>query len=399
MRAVLLLLGTLPLGLAGLDGTGDMGNYTTLGAGRQPAHTQAAASGDFFYTGGVIGLRPGTNDLPDGVEAQTRQALENVRGMLRAEGMDLSHVVRSNVFLTDTRHFQAMNAVYRTYFRDDPPTRATVRADLPVPGALVQVAMVAARPGVERSVVTPRGMRTPDLPYSWGMLAGNTLFVAGATSRNPETYEPVSGDIATQTRQVLENIGTVLAGAGMGYDDVASCNVFLDDPRDFRAMNEMYATFFSVNPPARATVRASLMNPVFLVEIQCTAVRGAGRQVVAAEGAVRSTSPFSPAIRVGADLYLAGMVGRGPTGYTPGDVEAQTRQTLANIRATLEAAEMSFADVADIAAFVADIRHASTMENVLRDMMPSPSPTLTIVGSQLMSPDALVEIMMTAARQ
>jgi 2-iminobutanoate/2-iminopropanoate deaminase len=399
MRAVLLLLGTLPLGLAALDGTGDTKNDSNLGAGWQPAHSLAAASGDFFYTGGVIGLRPGTNDLPDGVEAQTRQALENVRAILSAEGMNPSHVVRSNVFLTDTRHFQAMNAVYRTYFPEVPPTRATVRADLPVPGALVQVAMVAARPGVERSVVTPRGMRTPDLPYNWGMLAGNTLFVAGATSRNPETYEPVSGDIATQTRQVLENIGAVLEGAGMDYADVVSCNVFLDDPREFQAMNQVYATFFPTDPPARATVRAGLMNPLFNTEIQCVAVRDGDRQVIVAEGAARPTSPYSPAILTRDNLYLAGMVGRGPTGYAPGDIEAQTRQTLQNIRATLEAAEMSFADVADIVAFVTDIRHASAMENVLRDMMPSPSPTLTIVGSQLMSPDALVEIMMTAIRQ
>jgi 2-iminobutanoate/2-iminopropanoate deaminase len=242
-------------------------------------------------------------------------------------------------------------------------------------------------------------MRTPDLPYSWGILAGNTLFVAGATSRNPETYEPVGGDIATQTRQVLHNVGAVLAGAGMDYQDVTSCNVFLDDPRDFSAMNEVYATFFTADPPARATVRAGLMNPVFRAEIQCVAVRGDSRIVVAAEGAVRSTSPFSPAIQVGADLYLAGMVGRGPRGYAPGDVEAQTRQTLANIQATLAAAEMSFADVSDIVAFVTDIRHAPAIENVIRELMPSPLPALTIVGSQLMSPDALVEIMMTAGRR
>jgi 2-iminobutanoate/2-iminopropanoate deaminase len=399
MRSALLLLGTLPLVLTIL---GDTGDTELLKAGRavpEPASPVAEISNDFFYTGGVVGDRPDGAGIPEGVEAQIRQALENVQGMLRAEGMDLSHVVRSNVFLTDTRHFQEMNAVYRTFFPEDPPTRATVRADLPLKGALVQVAMVAARPGVERTVVTPRGMRTPDLPYSWGILAGNTLFVAGATSRNPETYEPVGGDIATQTRQVLHNVGAVLAGAGMDYEDVTSCNVFLDDPRDFSAMNEVYATFFTADPPARATVRAGLMNPVFRAEIQCVAVRGDSRKVVVAEGAVRSTSPFSPAIQVGADLYLAGMVGRGPTGYAPGDVEAQTRQTLTNIQATLYTAEMSFADVSDIVAFVTDIRHAPAIENVIRELMPSPLPALTLVGSQLMSPDALVEIMMTAGRR
>ncbi len=121
MRAVLLLLGTLPLGLVALGGSCDPEVVNPGDATPGPRRGAAVLSDEFFYTGGVIGVRPGAGDLPEGVEAQARQALENVRGMLRAEGMDLSHVVRSNVFLTDTRHFQAMNAVYRTYFPEDPP--------------------------------------------------------------------------------------------------------------------------------------------------------------------------------------------------------------------------------------------------------------------------------------
>jgi 2-iminobutanoate/2-iminopropanoate deaminase len=273
-----------------------------------------------------------------------------------------------------------------------------VQADIAIPGALAEIAMVAARPGLERKVIIPEGMKTPELPYSWGILAGNTLFIAGATSRNPETYQPVTGDTATQTKQVMENIGAVLRGAGMDYKDVVSCKVFLDDARDFQAMNEVYRTFFPEDPPARATVRARLMNSAFTTEIQCVAVKDPSRKVVVAEGASRSSSPFSPAIQVGDRLYLAGFVGRGPDGFAAGDVKAQTKQTLANLEATLKAAGMDFTNVVDAMVYLSDIRHYQAMNEVYREILPTPPPARATVGSQLMSPDALVEIMMVATR-
>ncbi|MFB3111389.1 MAG: RidA family protein [Gemmatimonadales bacterium] len=355
-----------------------------------------SSAGEFVYVSGVVGRRPGSQELPDGIEAQVRQALENVRAALSSEGLDLSHVVSSNVFLSDARNFQAMNEVYRTYFPNDPPTRATVEADLPVPGALVQLTMVAARREVSRRVITPGGMQSPGLPYSWGILAGNTLFIAGATSRNPTTYQPEGGDVASQTRRVMQNIGKVLDAADMDYGDVVGCKVFLSDARDFRAMSEVYSSFFPAPRPARATVRARLMNPAFRTEVQCVAVNDPSRRAVVAGGGPSPTGPFSPAIQVGDRLFLAGMLGRGPEGYAPGDARAQTRQALENILRTLEAGGLSFDDVVDVAVWITDIRTARAVEQIVRETVPDRP--VTVVGSGLMSTAGLVEIMMTAER-
>ena len=79
-----------------------------------------------------------------------------------------------------------MNSVYRQYFADNPPTRATVEADLPDPAALVQISVVATPD--ETEVVAPPGLRSPALPYSWGIRAGDVLFIAGATSREPDSW-------------------------------------------------------------------------------------------------------------------------------------------------------------------------------------------------------------------
>ncbi len=355
-----------------------------------------SSAGEFVYVSGVVGRRPGSQELPDGIEAQVRQALENVRAALSSEGLDLSHVVSSNVFLSDARNFQAMNEVYRTHFPNDPPTRATVEADLPVPGALVQLTMVAARREVSRRVITPGGMQSPGLPYSWGILAGNTLFIAGATSRNPTTYQPEGGDVASQTRRVMQNIGKVLDAANMDYGDVVGCKVFLSDARDFRAMSEVYSSFLPAPRPARATVRARLMNPAFRTEVQCVAVNDPSRRAVVAGGGPSPTGPFSPAIQVGDRLFLAGMLGRGPEGYAPGDARAQTRQALENILRTLEAGGLTFDDVVDVAVWITDIRTARAVEQIVRETVPDRP--VTVVGSGLMSTAGLVEIMMTAER-
>ncbi len=358
----------------------------------------AQTDGDLVYVAGTDGRRPGAGEVTGGITAQVRQTLENLQATLKEEGMDLSHVVSANVYLTDARSFQAMNEVYRTFFAVDPPVRATVQADLPAPGALVQISLVAARPDAARRVIAPRGLQSPQLPYSWGILVGDTLFIAGATSRAPETYQPKPGDMAAQTRQVLENVGAVLDSAEMSHDDIVACKVFLDEARAFQAMNGVYGTFFPADPPARATVRARLMNPAFLSEIQCVAVKDSSRRVVIAEGATRSRSPLSPAIQVGSRLYLSGMTGRGADGYAPGDVEGQTRQALDNLRATLHAAGMDFTDVREAVVYVTDIRTAETVSDVYREVMGNAAPPTTTVGTPLMSPAALVEIMMTASR-
>ncbi|MEM7417143.1 MAG: RidA family protein, partial [Gemmatimonadota bacterium] len=166
--------------------------------------------------------------LLETIEEQTEAALEEVGRRLEALGLTYRDVVVSNVFLRDSRLFQGMNGVYRTFFDTAPPTRATVEADLPNPDALIQFTFVATPDAKE--FVAPSGLRSPALPYSWGIRVGNTLFVSGATSRDPDTFQPVTGDVPTQTRRVFGNVGMVLEAGGMGYEDLVSCKVFLNDP-------------------------------------------------------------------------------------------------------------------------------------------------------------------------
>lgn len=107
-------------------------------------YSQAIRTGNFIFSAGQLGLDPSTMELvADGVEAQTRQVLTNLKHVLEAAGSSLSHAVKTTVFLTDMANFAAMNAVYAEYFPENPPARSTVAvAGLPK-GGLVEIEVIA----------------------------------------------------------------------------------------------------------------------------------------------------------------------------------------------------------------------------------------------------------------
>ena len=108
------------------------------------AYSQGIIAGGFVFTAGQIPLIPGTSNLREGgIEAQTRQVMNNIRGVLEAVGSSMDQVVKTTVFLADINDFAAFNAVYSEYFPQSPPARTTVQAGaLPI-GALIEVEAVA----------------------------------------------------------------------------------------------------------------------------------------------------------------------------------------------------------------------------------------------------------------
>ena len=110
-------------------------------------------------------------------------------------------------------------------------------------------------------------------PYAQGIKAGGMVFVSGQIPVNPATGELVT-DIAAATKQSLSNLAAVLQAAGCSMDQVVKTTVFLSDLKNFAAMNEVYAGFFKVNPPARSTVEVGALPKGAVVEIEAIAVIG-----------------------------------------------------------------------------------------------------------------------------
>ena len=108
-------------------------------------YSHAVVINDMVFTSGQLGLIPETGKLPEGVEAQTEQALINLRNVLKASGTDMEHVVKTTVFVQDLADFAKVNAVYAKFFATNPPARSCVKvAKLPA-GGLVEIEAVAVK--------------------------------------------------------------------------------------------------------------------------------------------------------------------------------------------------------------------------------------------------------------
>ncbi|MFC1812740.1 RidA family protein [Thermodesulfobacteriota bacterium] len=106
-------------------------------------------------------------------------------------------------------------------------------------------------------------------PYSQGIAAGSWIFVSGQLGMDPDSGELVGSDIASQSRQALENLRQIVMAGGGDLTDVVAVDVFLTDMGTFAEFNEIYQEFFSEHRPARAVVEVSALPREACVEIKC----------------------------------------------------------------------------------------------------------------------------------
>jgi enamine deaminase RidA (YjgF/YER057c/UK114 family) len=366
---------------------------TVINLGTPPSapYSHAIAADGLIYLSGVLADDANREIIGRGdVAAQTREVIGRLGARLAAAGSSLEQVVSVTVYLASAGDFAAMNEAYRTYWPHDPPTRTTVIADLVLPGALVEISMVAVPIGGERIAIhPPKWQRSPN-PYSYAIRTGDTLFLSGLVSRNGRENTVVPGDVPAQTRTVLDNAGEILEAAGMTHANVVSARVYLPDAATFGQMNGEYRKYFPA-PPVRATVRAGLASAPYLVEITLIA-SSSPRRIV--EPDVERNPNLSTAVVAGRRVYLSGMLGNRPD--NAGDAGAQTTETLTRIRRALEAAGCGLGDVVDSLVYLPDLRAYGPMNDAYRAFMGSGFPARATVGSGLFAPDGLVEIMMTA---
>ena len=113
-------------------------------------------------------------------------------------------------------------------------------------------------------------------PYSQAVRVGSTVFCSGQIPLDPTTGQIVSGDISAQTKRVLENIGAVLRAEGLSFENLVKTTIFLTDLGDFQIVNEIYASYFNNQPPARSTVQVSALPKGAKIEIEVIACANGG---------------------------------------------------------------------------------------------------------------------------
>ena len=108
-------------------------------------YSQGIDIGNLIFFSGQIPLNPETGEMPEGIEAQTKQALENVKGLLESQELDFSHVVKTTVFLDNMDDFNTVNSIYAQYFVEPYPARSAVEVGRLPKGALIEVEIIACK--------------------------------------------------------------------------------------------------------------------------------------------------------------------------------------------------------------------------------------------------------------
>jgi 2-iminobutanoate/2-iminopropanoate deaminase len=122
-----------------------------------------------------------------------------------------------------------------------------------------------------KTIIQPAKSAPAVGPYNHAIRAGDLLFCAGQIPLDPATGQLVPGDIKAQTQRVLENVKAILDDQNLTFANVVKSTVFLTNLADFAAMNEVYATYFTADFPARSTIQVAALPRAASVEIEVVA--------------------------------------------------------------------------------------------------------------------------------
>ena len=341
--------------------------------------------GDFLYVSGQ-GARDRDGRLPDTVDAQVRQTLENVKTIVEAAGLTLEHVVYSQVYLASlsSQSTDTLDRVWREYFPKQPPARAVLGVHRMPTDTPIEINAVAFRELSRRKSIVPAGSPS-NSPATPGVMAGDRLYLSGSFGADV-TSGNVPADPAAQVQLALDNMKRTLMAAGLDFRHVVFVNPYLTDNASDQ-MNAIYAKQFEFgNTPARATIRVASLPGGNTIEFTGVAVADLSKRVAVRPKNMRPSATASPCVFAG-DTYFCSA--KGP--FTPGPdkvqgiyattVEAQVRQSMRNLLDGLEEAGLTFANVVATNVYLDDIEDFPRMNRVYAQYFPDIFPTRTTIAT------------------
>jgi 2-iminobutanoate/2-iminopropanoate deaminase len=345
-------------------------------------YSPGVLAGNTLYISGQIDRDPQTGAQPKGIAEQTRMAMMNLGHVLREAGMTYGNVVTCHVQLADMGNYKEMNEVYGSFFGPDHyPARTTLEFPGLPGGANIEVSCVAYGDKSKITYVSPPAGTIPAAmgPYRPAVWAGDTLYVSGSGGRQPKTNE-LDPSIEGQTKQTMENIGQILAAAGLEHKDAVFTNVYFLDPNGYKGatygkLNSVYREYFRLGTaPSRASFCVSKLPGTIGVEITFIATRdrkNKGRAVPDSAGPSPTSS--NGGVLDGETLYTSGKSGSGAT------VKEQMRDSLESIRGILKLAGMEMRHIVDTHVYLKDINQMDAVNAIFKEYFPNTPPARTTV--------------------
>jgi len=340
--------------------------------------------GEFLYVSGQ-GAKKADGSMATSVDDQLRQCFLNIKAVVEAAGLTMNHVVMAQVYLTDAKSEDTLNAVWKEVFPTNPPARSTIGVAA-LPGSPVEVNAIATRDVARKQRVAPAGYPASS-PVSPGILVGDRLFLSGFLGRDINTGK-IPDDPAAQVELSLDRMRQTLKAAGMDYQNLVFVNPYHTGKMPVDVLNKVYASHFEFgNTPARATIQVNELPLGANIEFSGVAVKDLSQRRAVRPKNMAPSPTASPCVFAGDTLYCSAKSGfipgpqRGVYGST---VELQLRQTMRNLLDGLEEAGMDFSNVVWSNVYLDNVTDFAGMNRVYGQYFPGGVlPTRTTIQQML----------------
>ncbi|MBI3512738.1 MAG: hypothetical protein HY060_01495 [Proteobacteria bacterium] len=373
-----------------------------------PIHrSEAVVAGPLVFTSAQLatdwmhGIAPEARTNPEfpyfesAVAKQTDYILKALSRTLQAAGSGLEHVVKAHVFLADCADFLGFDRAFNRHF-STPPTRTTVGAsELLIPGARLEIALIAIVPGrgAERRAATSNAPR-PLTNKVEAVAAGDFVFTSGQLAHDARDGVPPEAtgaggraDVGTQSAYTLRNLSRSLAAAGASIDQVVKIQALLLNAGDHRAFEAAWAAESKTQPACSMLGVGSLLVGGTLLEIDLTAYRGAAApRVIRLPDSDRTEAVVCGGLVFTSIMMAAPVGGAVPASLMPhpayphyaSAVGMQTEATLQRLSRVLEAAGSGLERIAKAQVFLTDLADFEAFDRTWRQHFPVP-PALSVV--------------------
>jgi len=336
-------------------------------------------AGDYLYVSGQ-GPRRADGSLPDGFDAQLRQALANVKATVEAAGLTMDNVVYTQVYLEDVSKYGEVNAAFGEYFKKVPPARAVLGVAR-VSDPPIVINAVAVRDLTDRRAVFPANDARKE-SASPGIVTHDRVFVSGMAGIDPASGK-IPDDPGAQVDLALDRMQAVVQAAGIAMSYLVFVNPYLTSDIPGKVMNERYARRFEFgNTPGRATIEVSSLPGGAHIEYTGVAVRDLRDRKAIRPKNMPPSPTASPCVFAGNTLYCSAKSGfiPGPHGGVYADRTAtQVRQTMRNLLDNLEEAEMNFEQVVSTNVYLDDLKELAEFDGVYGEYFGAVLPARTVV--------------------
>lgn len=321
-------------------------------------------AGDYVYISGQ-GSRRADGSLPGTFSEQCRQALDNVRAVVESAGLNLQHIVYTQVYLEDMKRYDEVDRVFAQYFGKAPPARAVLGV-AKLPDSPVQINAIAVHNLAEKRPIYPPNYKSNASAVP-AVLTHDRLFVSGMLGTDTETGK-LPADPAAQVDLALDRLEAVVKAAGLELSHMVFVNPYLTSEIPMRVMNERYARRFEFgNTPARATIEVSSLPGGAHIEYTGVAVRDLKQRQAVRPKNMPPSPTASPCVFAGDTLFCSAK-----SGFIPGPhggvyattTQHQLRQTMRNLLDNLEEAGMNFDQVVSTNVYLDDLQETPAFDQV-----------------------------------